>query len=181
MRFITTVLASARSRRIVLPTLGILAIFCGIAALGSNATARMAGAPGPMSGNWIFTVNNSEHNNTGSKPVKEKQTLQFSITDSQGTISNISMQSIGGEDNIFLVGTRVGTAFYVESAETGVESEFTAISGTIGKPDVNGQSKTLKATGASVGFIVSALPGTSDGEGVSGITLLKISGKRDSD
>lgn len=178
MRFITTVLSSLQSRRFILPTLGILTIFCGVAALSRNATARAAGVLGPLSGNWVFTINSTEHESSGSKPAKSKETQLFSIVDSAGTTSNLTMQSQGGEDNVLLVGSRVGNAFYVESADAGMGSEFISISGTIAKPNADGISKSFRATGAAMQFIVGAAPGTSDGIGVSSITLQKVSGKR---
>lgn len=162
----------------MIPTLGIITVFCGFSAIA----ARFAGDPGPMNGTWIFNVNNTEHDDTGSKPVKTKETITVAIGDSDGTVSSITMQGVSdGNQDLFLVGTRVGTAFFVQTGALGGSSEFITISGTIGKPGPDGASKTFKATGSSVGFDDGGgkfAVGTSDGENVNAITLFKLSAKR---
>ncbi|MFN0204827.1 MAG: hypothetical protein ACKVS6_00770 [Planctomycetota bacterium] len=163
----------------MIPTLGIITVFCGFSAIA----ARFGGGNGPMHGTWLLTVNNSEHDSAGSKPVKSKETLTVAITDNNsGPVSLISMQGISaGNEDLFLFGNRVGTAFFVQTAALGDGSELVTLSGTISKPGTDGQSKTFRGTGSSLGFDGGGgkfATGTSDSTSVDSLTLFKLSAKR---
>lgn len=177
MRFITTAFSSLRNRHPVLPTLGILTIFCGFAAFGPDAAALAAGDTGPMTGDWIFTFKNTAYPNDGSKTIKSTEELLVSITDSSpGSTSQLTIQIVGQEEG-GLFGQRSGNGFVMLNLFSS-ETTLMTLGGSM-TPPKNGLTKTLKGTGNEMFVADSAVPPTSDGgQQQADVTLFKFTAKR---